>query len=369
MLEIKYDEFGGIINCDENHGLLADGKLINKRRGYNLLEKFLLRTSKKINYLFNADGLYKCRQEKLPHMLRLEPTNRCTARCSYCPRTIVHDWGTGYMNFDLYQRLIAWAVSNGINKVGFALWGEPLIHPKIIDMIDYAHQNGLIIRLSTNAIALSDNLARKLLDYPLEAIEISLDGTNEREYFLGKQVNQFEKVTANVLNLIKLAKENKIQTVFNIHFVNVGNVSWSNTVKYIKFWKKQFKGLNFASSFVYDPHNWAGTLAAKDYLSWFDRLLMRFELKKPCPYLAGLVINWNGDALICCNNPQKRGFIGNVSEQAIEEIYNGEKRMKYLIENEKGTFKDVDCLVCSVNTVWPLLYIKKRITKLFSFLF
>lgn len=369
MIEVKYDEFGGIANCDENHGSLSGPMATNNRRGYNILERLLLKYDRKINYIFDSAGLYKCRREGLPHILRLEPTNRCTARCSYCPRAVVNDVGTGYMDFSLYKKIIDWAVGHKIGKVGFALWGEPLIHPQIIEMIDYAHERGLSVRFSTNAIAFSEVLAKKILSYPIEAIEISLDGTDEHEYVLGKQVNQFQKATDNVLNLIKLAKEKKSQTVFNIHFVNIGNVSWQNTIKYMKFWKNQFQGLNFKSSFVYDPHNWAGTMPVERYLSWFDRLLMKFEVKKPCPYLAGLVINWNGNVCVCTNNPRKQALIGNVSDQSIEKMYSGEKRMKYLVENERGTFKDVDCLVCSVNTIWPLLFLKKRIGKLISSIF
>jgi len=333
-----------------------------KRKGYNFLERVLLKRSKKIKYLLDKEGRYRCRGEKVPPVLRIGITNHCTGRCFYCPRELVHSWGNGYMDFDLYKKIIDWATKNGVKKIGFALWGEPLLHPKFLEMVDYTYKAGIGMRLSTNAILLTTDLAEKILNYPFESIEMSMDGFTREEYLKGKQVDKFDVAKKNILNLLKLAKEKKSKTSFNIHFVDAGNVSFLNKIKYVRFWKKQLKGLKYNTTFYYEPHNWAGACSdLKNKMGFLNRLLAKWELKKPCMYLRGLAINWDGTAFVCANNPFKEAALGNIKQQSIDKIYDSEKRKHYLIENEKGTFNIQGCNVCTVNSIFPLLFLKKRI--------
>ena len=362
--KIKYDKHGGIIEKEKTSHLKESHIRIRrkKRKGYNFFEKFIIRYSKKINYLLDEKGQYKCHQEKIPSVLRLGVTNCCTAQCFYCPRELVHGWGTGYMDFGLYRQIIDWASENGVKKLGFALWGEPLLHPRFLEMVDYSHGKGLKMRLSTNAIVLTNNLAEKILDYPFEAIEVSMDGFTREEYLKGKQVDKFDIAKKNILNLLKLAKEKEVQTSFNIHFVDAGNVSFLNKIRYVRFWKKRLKGLKYNTTFYYEPHNWAGArYGLKDKMGFWNRLLSKWELKKPCMYLKGLTINWDGVVLVCGNNPFKDAEIGNVNQESIDKIYNKKKRKYYLTENEKGTFRVQGCDICTVNSIFPLMFLKKRI--------
>lgn len=366
MPEIQYDEQGGITNFDS---VLAKkdikaGKA--SRKSYNFLEKFLIRHSRKINYLFDENGKYKCRAQKTPSVIRIGPTNRCSGRCYYCPREYIHDKGTGYMDFALFEKIVAWAKEKKIGVISFALFGEPLLHPRIFDMLDLVNNNGIKIRVSTNGIVLNKDFADKLLALPLESIETSFDGFTAKEYFKGKQVDKYEQAKENILCLLKKAQELKSKTLFNIHFVDVGNISFLNKIHYIKFWKKELSGLKHLTSFYYEPHNWAGTREGLTReMNFFDRLLNKWELKKPCVYIKGLNINWNGDVYICANDPTDKAIIGNANNNDLEAIYNGEKRMNYLCEHELGRFKDLNCAVCNVNSIRPLAVIKKRIMNFF----
>ena len=363
MPKIQYDKHGGIVNADARLDK-EDVKIKESktRKGYNFLEKLLIKNSKKVNYLLDENGKYNCRKQKTPSIIRIGPTNRCTAKCCYCPREHVYGRGSGYMEFSFYQRIIDWAKKNKVPAIGFALWGEPLLHPRILEMIDIAHKSGLKIRLSTNAIVLNQKLADKILRYPIVSIELSMDGYTRDEYLAGKQVDKFDEAKKNILYIIKKAKEKRLAIKFNIHFVNVGNISFINKIRYIKFWKKELKGLNYLTSFYYEPHNWAGT--RKDIgerMNLFDKLLCKWELKKPCMYIKGINIDWNGDVFICGNDPTEKAIIGNANNDNLEKIYNSEKRMNYLSEHELGRFKNLNCAVCNVNSVRPLAVIKKRI--------
>ncbi len=161
MQDPQYDEYGGITDTiAEKKATAVNSK---KRQGYNFIEKLLIKYSRKINYLFGNNGKYKCRQLKFPPVIRIGPTNRCTARCYYCPREYIHENGTGYMQWELYKSIISQAKQGGTKKISFALFGEPLLHPQIIEMLEYARQAGLQLGLSTNGIVLTKELSDKIL--------------------------------------------------------------------------------------------------------------------------------------------------------------------------------------------------------------
>ncbi len=332
------------------------------KQKYNFLEKWLIAHSRKINYLLDKNGRYRCRAEVVPPVIRLGPTNYCTGNCFYCPREHIHSGASGYMDFSLYEKIIAWAQKNKVKAISFALFGEPLLHPQFLDMVDLAHRAGLALRLSTNAIILKPRLADKILAYPFQGIEMSLDGFTPAEYLAGKQVDKFDQAKNNILYLLKRARQFKHQAVFNIHFVDVGNVSFLNKIRYIRFWRRQLKGLRYETSFYYQPHNWAG---ARDNLrlamGFVDRLLARWQLKKPCVYIKGININYNGDVLLCANDPTPAAVLGNIVGSSPTEIYNSQQRLNYLTRHETGNFAGTNCEICTVNTVWPLLFLKKKI--------
>ncbi len=366
--DIKYDEYGGILNPYKDKE--EEKNLPKKKRKYNFLEKFLIRFAGAKYGVLDKNGKYNSRKRQSPRVLRIGPTNRCTARCSYCPREHIYGRASGYMDFEMYEKIIDWAKNNKVELVSFAIFGEPFLHPRILDMIDLAHQAGLKIRISSNAIIMKPEIIDKVLNYPIDAIETSMDGWTKEEYQKGKQVNAFEMAKSNIIYLLDKAKEKKVKTSFNVHFVDVGNISFWHKIKYIRFWKSKLKGLNYVTTFSYEPHNWAGTrndLRAK--MTWFNRLLAKVELKKPCPYINGVNIDWNGDAYICCNNPRPSAIIGNIQKQSIGEIYRGKEREKYLDAHEKGDFSNLDCAMCDVNSVFPLMFIKKRIMNAFISLF
>lgn len=370
MTEPKYDQFGGIVNLNSQKNSEQPAAVKTKKR-YNFLEKLLIRWSPRINYLLDKDGRYVFHDEKKPTLLRIGFTNLCTARCVYCPREYVHGWGTGYMDFDFYKKIIDWAAENQVGVVSLGLWGELTLHPRLLDIFRYTISRGLKIRFSSNAITLNASLADQILTLPFDSVEFSLDGCTREEYMKGKGVDKYEIAKKNIIYFLDKAKELKSDATFNIHFVDAGNVSLIDKIKYIRFWAKELKGLKFQTNFYYEPHNWAGARSGLEKnLGFLSRMAMKWKLKKPCPYLKGMIINWDGTVHVCANNPIRTASIGNIKKASIEEIYSSAERIKYLQANETGDFSGVECGRCTVNCTFPLSYMKKiflnTVVKIFS---
>ena len=108
----------------------------------------------------------------------VEPTSRCNLNCRTCIR---HAWDedVGHMDWSMYEALMG-GLSElpGVETIAFAGFGEPLTHPRFVEMIRLAHQHGLRTEMTTNAILLDLEYARALLDAGLDQVVVSIDGAS-----------------------------------------------------------------------------------------------------------------------------------------------------------------------------------------------
>jgi MoaA/NifB/PqqE/SkfB family radical SAM enzyme len=81
--------------------------------------------------------------------LQVEVTSRCTRRCAVCPRTALSDeWRDGDLSDATWDRL---RVDLGLARhVHLQGWGEPLLHPRLPEMVDHAKRAGCSVGLTTN---------------------------------------------------------------------------------------------------------------------------------------------------------------------------------------------------------------------------
>ena len=70
-----------------------------------------------------------------PIALCIESTAKCNLSCTMCPGTDLLTLGKGNMDFGLYKKIV-----DAVNPVFLTLaqFGEPLLHPKIVEMVRYA---------------------------------------------------------------------------------------------------------------------------------------------------------------------------------------------------------------------------------------
>jgi len=74
---------------------------------------------------------------KGPRIIFIEPTNYCNYKCTICPITSMKR-KKGFMNLDLFKKIVDEASNIGIKRINLQMYGEPLLHPKLLEMIRYA---------------------------------------------------------------------------------------------------------------------------------------------------------------------------------------------------------------------------------------
>ncbi len=118
------------------------------------------------------------------HMARVyvEPTNACNLNCVTCMRQ-VWDEKPGMMSEKTFAQIMAGLQTlTPRPTIFFGGFGEPLSHPRIIEMIRQAKALGAPVELITNGVLLSEKMVLRLLEVELDMLWVSLDGASPESY-------------------------------------------------------------------------------------------------------------------------------------------------------------------------------------------
>ncbi len=109
-----------------------------------------------------------------PREIQIEITNRCNFACEMCPHTS-GDIPPDDFPLELLNTLLH--ATAPIPNVVLTGWGEPLMHPQILEIIDAIHEHWPLsaIRFTTNGLLLKDEMLQSLLKRSLVGLTISMD--------------------------------------------------------------------------------------------------------------------------------------------------------------------------------------------------
>lgn len=112
----------------------------------------------------------------------IEPTNLCNLDCKTCMRNV---WGekSGVMSDEIFEAIFTEIESMSVKPmVFFGGYGEPLIHPKILDWVKRLKKIGCRVELISNGILLTEERSLQFIRAGLDMIWVSLDGASPESY-------------------------------------------------------------------------------------------------------------------------------------------------------------------------------------------
>ena len=118
-----------------------------------------------------------------PERIQIEITNRCNYTCGMCPRESFN-LPEKDISPDLFKKIIdrlAPFSEKGMEtpyNVTLTGWGEPLLHPALMDMIVYTKDKGHNVGVTTNGLLLAPCID-KFIGKALDKLTISLDSVEE----------------------------------------------------------------------------------------------------------------------------------------------------------------------------------------------
>ncbi len=226
----------------------------------------------------------------------IELTNRCNAKCHFCPRDQTPH--QGLMSGEVFDQALARAVEfreatvdvNGeAVRVSLCGLGEPLLNPRAADAVRKVKAAGFECAMASNGSILDERKAHALLDAGLDAIYINVgdhDDDYENVYKL-----PFATTRENVLRFSEMADD--ACTIFMVL------VDHRRNRAHIDDMQQYWRGRGLKHFVVFDLINRGGALSVED---------MQFE---SMPHLADakLLLQGQGGSAVC-GAPFRYIFVG-----------------------------------------------------------
>lgn len=326
-------------------------KIRSSRIGYKigryLLSNQLITNSSLYNISYNRHISKTIKElEKRPPMVDIGTTNYCNANCIMCPHSQLKEMGT--MELKQYKKIINDCADFGVKAVTLSFFGEPLLDETLIEKIKYAKSKGMSVSFYTNASLLSKIWANYLLKSGLDSITISFDSNNKETYEKIRRGLKFDAVRKNILGLIKLRNKKHSDLKINLVFVELEE-NKDEVKDYYKNWEKKVDSVN-----IINMRNWADELKKKGTKESFH---YRNEKRFPCALLwQKMVVDWNSNVVLCCDDYTNEVVLGNLKNQTVKEIWQGDKLKKIRKCHVNGEFYKLPlCRNCNKKTVWWLV--------------
>lgn len=139
-----------------------------------------------------------------PVKLVFDATNACQLACPLCPTGLgMVDRRKGHADVALFASLLD-QMGDDLFLVDFFNWGEPLLNPRLEDLLAMAHGRGIVSTINTNlSLKLSDERIERLVTSGVGEIAISLDGASAATHQRYRRNADFALIIDNMRRLVE----------------------------------------------------------------------------------------------------------------------------------------------------------------------
>ena len=258
-----------------------------------------------------------------PLIIDIEVTNACNMDCLVCTRQVMTR-KTGFMDWNLYKKIID-EVSIHNAAIRLIRFGEPLLHPKITEMIKYAKKKNLLVHMTTNGLLLSESKSAEIVDFGLDSIIFSMQGTTKEEYQRLRNTKHYDKLVKNIQKLAELRKKKGVSNPYITITTTILDETQEDIDIFIRKWRKTVDCIDYGPTYL-------GKLKLRSvdrikYLIPRENTPKR-RIKECNEVRTKLSINWNGDVTACCADFDGEMVIGNVLNESLKDVWNGKKHME-----------------------------------------
>jgi hypothetical protein len=293
--------------------------------GYGIEELKFLRSFADVRRL-GAKVAYKWRTREgrealgrvgpVPPSMQIEPTNLCNLRCITCPgaRSATP---RGYMDMDLFEKIISEAAQIGVKRIHLYLRGEPTLHPKILEMIASIKAKGLAVHLVTNGTRLTPEFAAGLLAAGVnnaDQLTVSILGHSKASHEATMVGIDHDAVVRNITGLMNLRKELRVNGPVVEVLFNAPPQNQHESDDFLDFWHGKVDHARLGSYSI----------------EW-------------------MTVFWNGLVAQCNGDVDGDFAIGDLNADPITDVWNCERLRKVREAHRTGQLDEFPgCLHCDL---------------------
>ena len=255
--------------------------------------------------------------QEFPMMCVISFVYICNAQCPNCPYTnsqIRADYrDRPTMNEETFK-IIADQCGEYGAWIRISGGGEPMLHPKATELIEYAKKAGAKIGLITNGSRFTEANSKRLLEAQVDMIEFSVDAADAETYAKVRKGLNWDKLLRNIRRMVELRNRLKGATKIIASGVNQVDVDIEAVSK---FWEPIVDNFQKRKYLTWGITDASKSADPTPYLTPKERI--------PCPFLfERLNIDSRGRVMVCGFDIAARTDMGNIHDKSIKEIWHGE---------------------------------------------
>ena len=305
----------------------------------NVLEKYVKNELEMYCFLKHP----KSKVPYLPSSIYIEPTNACNLNCIICARQKMQR-KIGFMKFDDFKKIIdKFVVSNYHPRITLTGNGEPLLKKSIFKMIKYAKDRQFNVSMISNSTLLDEEKINLLISSGLDRYQTMFDSIDKESYEKIREKSNYEQTMKNIIKFIGINEENGHPI-----FISLGLVKTTLTKKIEEtktFWES-YPIDNFFLSPLFSIQSDSGL-----YQEAVNSVVKTTYKICAIPWKT-MLIHQSGDVMLCSHDFNGTFPVGNIFNNSIEDLWNGDNAQKIrraLLKNDLDYFSEIDhdCGKCS----------------------
>lgn len=308
-----------------------------------------------INRLYNQNKKGDNHQRNISYVA-VELTNYCNYKCLICPQSqwkvskclgAPYDRPKGFIDFDLFCKVIDEA-NEIAQEVNFSFFGEPLMHPEFLKLMDYLkyRYRELRVVINTNLSFATREIFHKLIEVEISELRLSIDAATSEMYNIvrpgkywvdldgkSKTGERFDTICQKAEYWFSLPNHRPTRHVFTVNSKNLIELEG-----FVRRWLP-FLGEN-------------DEILTKNILTYGGKILDEMVCHNPCNVWEKniLVVNWSGQVGPCNLDTNMDLTIGSVKESSLLDISKSLKRTEK--ERLSKMKKIVPCITCIDANNW-----------------
>ncbi len=271
---------------------------------------------------------------EVPFTCGIYPTNACNFKCKYCAQSCrPQHIKNVFLDWDIYKKCIddLTGFSSPLKLLVFAGLGEPLLHPRISEMVRYANEKKVAetVRIITNASLLTPELSDELIEAGLGHLKISIQGLDDEAYFdmCGTTIG-LEKIIGNISYFFQHKKD----TVVNVKIVSDAFKQPDDEQRFYEMFGGICDVMNIEHIAPYQETDYS-SLVTEEFVSQTGQAEAANKICQMPFYF--YTVYPDGEVLPCClmSFENYKGIsLGNVRQLNIAELWNSREFHKFRLE-------------------------------------
>ncbi len=332
------------------------------RNSFDIKKKIVQREFSMEDYS-NVEKELEILRDKNPKIFNIETTNYCNMKCVMCPRTIFMKRKNVWIEDEIFEKVVdnikpysdedlnnfwEWLDNNTklnrneVSENGFYFsvvskclvlhgYGEPFLDKYLIKRLKLCNEKGIPTYFSCTPATMTIEKAVQAMENGLTVLKFSIDSLDDESIkkIRGKRAN-YEDAMTKINKLIEIKKERNFKTIFVPCMIALNNDDKNKEMqqKFLDYWKDK-------DVFAY--------IKSQDnrWLFENDKDLENFShyAKQYCEYpWTSLTVMAEGNVVPCTQISNNELVLGNIKEESLEDIWNGENFRKLRQMHITGNF-------------------------------